>query len=353
MAKTVKIATFNCENLFGRPKIFAARGQRSTMLLGKVAELNAELRKKTFDKNKIKKLKKDLSGYAKINDIRGKHESAKGVDDWLGWVEVTRKDADLAAIRNTARVIADLNADIVCLVEVENRPLLQQFHDKILYKKYLKPRNLKGYKYIRLIDGNDDRGIDVAVMSRFPIKWIKSNIHETTSYNGRTLELYSRDCLEVEVQVTSSRTIRLLINHFKSMGYSPKNDPKSDRRREGQAKGVWKIASALNLKEDYLVVAGDLNSEPESKSLKPLLSKSDLYNVNLKLPEGGRGTYGTGKKQLDYLLVSDALSKKLDKVYVERRGIFSKKKNWEMYKTVKGKKTRASDHAGVVATFKI
>ena len=351
MAKTIRIATFNCENLFSRPKIFSARGNRSNILLDKVAKLNAELRKATFDKAAIKKLKKELSGYAKVNDIRGKHTSAKGVGEWLGWVELTRKRADVAAVKNTAHVLADLEAHILCLVEVENRPLLQQFHDDILYKQFLKPKGRGGYKYIRLIDGNDTRGIDVAVMSRLPLNWIRSHIHETTTYNGKKVCLYSRDCLEVDVQATPTCAVRLLINHFKSMGYSPANDPQSNRRRKGQAKGVAKLASALNTQKDFVVVAGDLNSDPSSPSLNPLLSRLDLYNVNLGLPSNDRGTYRTGKKQLDYLIVSNALKKKLTKIRIERRGLFSKK--WQTYPTVKSRKTEASDHAAVVASFRI
>jgi endonuclease/exonuclease/phosphatase family metal-dependent hydrolase len=135
------------------------------------------------------------------------------------------------------------------------------------------------------------------------------------------------------------------------MGYSPQNDPQSNRRRLGQAKGVVKLTSNLNLDKDFVVVAGDLNSDASSPSLKPLRSHKKLYNVNLELPKGQRGTYRTGKKQLDYLIVSNALGKKLKNVHIERRGLFSSK--WQTYPTVKSRRTEASDHAGVVATFKI
>lgn len=351
MAKTVRVATFNCENLFSRPKIFAARGNRPTILLDKVAELQAELRKRTFNHSKIRQLKEGLKGYATVNDIRGKHTSARGVKQWLGWVELTRKQAEVAAVKNIARVIADLDAHVLCLVEVENRPLLQKFHDGILYEDFLKPKHRSGYEYIRLMDGNDDRGIDVAVMSRLPINWIKSHIHETTTYNGRIVKLYSRDCLEVDVQATSTRRIRLFVNHLKSMGYSPANDPRSNRRRLGQARGVAKLVDPLDLSRDYVIVAGDLNSDPTSASLKPLLAKSDLYNVNLGLPPKERGTYRTGNKQLDYLIVSDALRRKLTEVHIERRGLFSRKT--ESYPTVTSRKTEASDHAAALASFRL
>ena len=48
-----------------------------------------------------------------------------------------------------------------------------------------------------LIDGNDDRGIDVGVMTRgdFPITQIRSHVDDTDAHG----EVFSRDCLEVTV----------------------------------------------------------------------------------------------------------------------------------------------------------
>jgi exonuclease III len=65
-----------------------------------------------------------------------------------------------------------------------------------------------------------------------------------------------------------------------------------------------------------------------------------------------RGTYRTGKDQLDYLLVSDALKSGLQNVYIERRGMYSKKE-WPHYNTVTGRRTEASDHSAVVADFRL
>ncbi len=68
----LKIATFNCENLFSRPKIFDARLDRSLKFLDHVSQLQAELNKDVFNQTKIKELKEKLRGYVKINNIRGK-----------------------------------------------------------------------------------------------------------------------------------------------------------------------------------------------------------------------------------------------------------------------------------------
>lgn len=348
MSPNLRIATLNCENLFSRPKIF--RSTRSTELLGYVAELNAELQKPAFDHQRIKEIKKELKGYAKVIDVKGKHTSVDGAADWLGWVELTRARRRDAAIENTARVLADINADIMCLCEVEDRPLLKQFHNSLLEPKYLEPAGKAPYDHILLVDGNDTRGIDVAVMSRDLIDWVRTHIHETTEYNGRTISLFSRDCLEVRIQLSAGPVLTLLVNHLKSMGYSPANDRLSNRRRYGQAKRVAEIADGYDLTTELLVVAGDLNSDPTSWSMRPLVEHSHLYNVNLELPEKERGTYRTGRKQLDYLLVSEPLQERLDSVRIERRGTYARTK-WEPYPTVTGRASAASDHCAVVADF--
>ncbi|MFC2050411.1 endonuclease/exonuclease/phosphatase family protein [Chloroflexota bacterium] len=352
MSQNLRIATFNCENLFSRPRIFGTRRKRSLELLEYVSLLQGELSKDVFDHNRISELKKKLSGYVKINDVRGKHGTATGAGKWLGWVELTRRRADDVAVENTARVLSDIDADVLCLIEVENRPALQKFHDDLLVKQFLKLAGKSSYEFILLIDGNDQRGIDVAVMSRLPISWVRSHMHEKAEYNGRMVPTFSRDCLEVQVELPRERLLQLMVNHFKSMGYSPGNDPQSNRRRKGQAERVAELVDEHNLQEEYIVVAGDFNSDTDSPSLAPLIGKAGLYNVNLKLEPSQRGTYRVGSKQLDYLLISNALKGALQSVYIERRGMYSKKK-WPHYETVTGRRTEASDHSAVVADFRL
>jgi endonuclease/exonuclease/phosphatase family metal-dependent hydrolase len=352
MANNLRIATFNCENLFSRPRIFGEKKEKSLELLGYVSLLQGELSKEVFDHNRIDELKKKLSGFATINDVRGKHDTAAGAGDWLGWLEFTKDRVDDAAVENTARVISDINADVICLIEIENRPALQKFHDDLLLKQFLQPAGKSGYDFILLIDGNDERGIDVSLMSRLPVLWLCSHINEKTMYNDQPVPTFSRDCLEAQIKLSEEKMLHLMVNHFKSMGYSPANDPQSNRRRRGQVERVAELVDEHNLQQEYVVIAGDFNSPADSPSLSPLLQKDGLYNVNLELEASQRGTYRTGKDQLDYLLVSDALKACLQNVHIERRGMFSAKK-WPHYDTVTGRLTEASDHSSVVADFRV
>jgi len=348
MSGECTIATFNCENLFSRPGIFEEPDEKADSLLHQVDLLKTELKKAVFDHDAIKKLLSGLKGFATINDIRGKATSAKGAADWLGYVNLTKTTLADAAVDNVARVLADTGADIICMIEVEDRITLKGFHDDILYPEFLRPAGSKPYPYIMSIQGNDGRGINVGVMSRVPVNWMLSHVDDRTESNT---PVFSRDCLEVNFALAPGTPLHLLVNHFKSMGYSSSGDPQGNKRRLVQTERVSDLIGEHDLGREYLVTAGDFNAPATSPSLAPLLGKAGLYNVCENLPPAERGTYRTGKDQLDYILVSDALKTNLQSVRIERRGIYTAKGS--RYPTVTNRKTEASDHAAVVATFSV
>jgi endonuclease/exonuclease/phosphatase family metal-dependent hydrolase len=200
------------------------------------------------------------------------------------------------------------------------------------------------YKYSMLIDGNDDRGIDVGLYSNYPITNIETHIFDTyTGANKRQYKIFSRDCAMYTIDYNGS-PIHILCNHFKSHGYG--SPVANDKKRQLQAERVQEIINQkFNLTKDNVVVAGDLNDTPDSKSLKPLLSMQGLENI-IARNEGTHGTYLNTKKQFDYLLVSKALSDKYTDSRIERGGIFNGKN------TIESPLHQASDHAAVVAEFK-
>ena len=52
---------------------------------------------------------------------------AEGKADWIGWAELKTAPVDEIAVHNTGRVIRDVDADILAVVEAENRVLLKTF----------------------------------------------------------------------------------------------------------------------------------------------------------------------------------------------------------------------------------
>ena len=84
-----------------------------------------------------------------------------------------------------------MNADVIALQEVENLDVLKRFRTQRLQGM--------GYTHTTLVDGNDPRYIDVAMLSRFPIVAARS-----TSTSRAARALFSRDCLEADVRRTAS-----------------------------------------------------------------------------------------------------------------------------------------------------
>ena len=73
MANTLKIATFNVENLFRRAKVFWLPDRKeSDNILAKVDELRLELEKKVYDGKKVLDLYNKLKDFIEINEVREK-----------------------------------------------------------------------------------------------------------------------------------------------------------------------------------------------------------------------------------------------------------------------------------------
>lgn len=233
-------------------------------------------------------------------------------------------------------------------MEVEDRITLQRFGREELKKttKYAPPT------HYMLVDGNDDRGIDVSLASRFPVHELVSHVDDMDG----SAPIFSRDCLEVEVHAPGG-SIWCLLNHFKSKGWGAKEV--GDAKRRAQVRRVTEILQRFDLTKDRVVVLGDFNDTPDSDPISPLEHVPHLYDV-LALQFGSdpskRWTYHYRKgEQIDYLLVSEPLKDRLVSAGIERSGMFGVEKIDPTVTPLKmdGKKDEASDHAAVWADFAI
>jgi len=361
----IKIASFNVENLFQRPKVFNfSDHKQGDQVLKDIARLSSLLRQKVYDadtKKEILKLNKKLKDYMFIREDRAKlfkkqgwtikGVAANGAGEWDGSIELKKAKYSETGRQNTAKVLKKVNADIACVIEADNRIALRAFDAHLLGYKY---------DYEMLIDGNDNRGIDVGIMSQYVFGSIKTHIYDRAN-NKR---VFSRDCLEIEVLLPNGRSIFFLVNHFKSKGYD--YDGTSAEKRKRQAKRVSEILAGYDLQNDYVVVAGDLNDTPDSDALEPLTSIPLLHDV-LELKHGAnmgkRWTYHYKSfEQIDFVMVSDALKNAFVDAGVERRGIFKLKAlteaspkvdNEQSFSSVNHKSNQASDHGAVWAEFDI
>ena len=264
-----------------------------------------------------------------------------GRGDWDGWLELRRHNVNHIAIENTARVVEALSADVLAAVEAEDRIALQRFNDS-----YLVPRGAS-FMYNMLIDGNDERGIDVGLYSKHPIRSIHSNIGLGLP-GERT---FSRDCAEFEIETPGGDTIRILVNHFKSKGYGSPSS--STARRERQAKAVAEIYRKRVAHNPKVAVVGDLIDTPDSTPLAPLIEQTDLEDVMshpLYVSGNDRrpGTYGSGAKpnKIDYILLSLPLWATVSAVGVERRGVWAPR-TFPHFPEIGSAVEAAYDHAAV------
>jgi hypothetical protein len=89
-------------------------------------------------------------------------EVADGRGGWIGWVDLVKERVDELAMTHTAKVIEDVDADIIAVVEAESRIALKHFTDAGVDTDQGGP----AYPHVMVIDGNDDRGIDVGLMTK-------------------------------------------------------------------------------------------------------------------------------------------------------------------------------------------
>jgi endonuclease/exonuclease/phosphatase family metal-dependent hydrolase len=251
------------------------------------------------------------------------------------------------AIENTARVIHEVNGDVFCIIEVESRIAANRFNDSVIPK-------VGGQKFghVMLIDGNDDRGIDVGVMTRqsFDIKSIVSHVDDTDAQG----QIFSRDCAEYKISTPSGNTLLVLINHFKSKGYG--SQANNDAKRKRQATRVREVyEQRLNEGFEFIAVAGDLNDTPERDPLQPLIGNNSTLMELMSHPkftgDGRQGTHGNGTKdhKLDYILMSPALESRMQTGGIERRGVWGGKNGdlFAHFPEIKTEKDAASDHAAL------
>lgn len=353
----VRIATFNIENLFSRPE-FADPSRAGDNRVGMYV----------------------FADEAEARTVRRTAEATLSDD----------------ARQLTAQALLDADADVVALQEVDGESALQLFRDVYLTPS-LAPRTASAikqrlpalrneagaqggdfngtlkrliadarneieratlYSYLRVIEGNDKRGIDVGVLSRRPLLRVTSHAHWTyrdldlwTNDLASAIEgerrhrddlpsrgnagdrIFRRDCLEIDIDIGGGKVLTLFVCHFKA---NPPHREATYPIRLAEAKAVrrivetrfgrdapaaaWAICGDLN---DYAEIDGDttmpdlVTGQPTRSALAPLLDAADghppfAHDVSRLIadPRQRWTTYFPRDdvySQLDHILLSPAL----------------------------------------------
>ncbi len=183
------------------------------------------------------------------------------------------------AVRAIADRIAAMNVQVLAVQEVENLDALRRFN-----RDTLGQTRAGAYEYEVLIEGNDPRFIDVAVLSRLPVANVTSHRHEVHPEND--LPIFGRDLLQLDVlsPTRSRRLVTVFVNHLKS-NFIRWNDPDPDQarrnnrtRRRRQAETVARVVDGRTRRGGRFVVMGDMNDDPDSELLEPMIARLGLVD---------------------------------------------------------------------------
>ena len=170
---------------------------------------------------------------------------------------------------------------IVGVVEVENQKVLED----LVHTNALKNEN---YGFVHY-DSPDERGIDVALLYKKELFELISSETFPLYLNGENGERdYTRDILLVEGKL-NGELIYVLVNHWPSRRTG--NGETEDKRIKA-AQLVTHIVEKINLKTEdpKIIVMGDFNDDPSSKSVKQHLVSPTFYNPMEQLLDTGNGS---------------------------------------------------------------
>jgi len=247
----VRVGTFNLNNLFSR---FNFQGEVSAIPGEGVGGITL-----TFDQDQFA-----------VRTFTGRLVRAKDPADTL---EIARRIREV------------MNADVLAVQEVEHIEILKQFNREHL-------ENL--YPHAALVEGNDQRLIDVGILSKLPIGTIVS--HQTAVHPDEpNRRVFSRDLLQVEILDNGRNKLLTIYNtHLKSHFVPPGEDEElgaidANNRRKRQAETISRILSRMERANSRFVLAGDMNDPPDSEFLAPMLAVDNQPLVNsLEDPEETR-----------------------------------------------------------------
>ena len=371
----MKIVTFNVQNLFHRDRSLLEKPygkcvadwvnelddlMRGNHRLGSNAERIQELTfllgfDKTFDVPFAVMRKR--AGFLFLKGMNYSKELKAGeLTDWNGWIALQTVPLDPAAIKNKARVIAELNTDVLLLQEIEDRVSLEEFNTQLLPEFDCTP-----FQEVVVIQGSDKRGQEMGIMLKNGYRIKSVSCHPFDIVNGPNPK---EEFFKYEIKTPSRQTLWLLAAHLQE---DTKDKEISDILRKEQVQSIVDVYCELRENgENNIMVAGTLNAVSYCDSLSPLPRDTKIKDVtkhrsfNVDFDKGRDTTYfrmgayrlGVNIKQKDYLMLSPSLFSKVTDSGLNRKAVWpDKKPTWSVYSSVHSKKQAASDHPAIWASI--
>ncbi|MFT5103145.1 MAG: putative extracellular nuclease [Candidatus Latescibacterota bacterium] len=266
-------------------------------------------------------------------------------------------------LKKIGRIISNIGFDesghppaIIGVAEVENAFVLEA----LIASKFLKN---KGYAIVHF-DSPDERGIDTALLYRsnyFKVTHAKAHNVFLTNLAGN--QDFTRDILQVQ-GLLDGKSVHILVNHWPSRHGGA---TETALRRIVHAKKAREIIAMITSEapDARIIVMGDFNDDPNSESIKHLVS-NDFHNpmVLLLTNNEGSSSYRGEWNLFDQIIVSHNFMRqygntfRLDeaKIYnAKSLQAYKGKNKGTPFRTYAGRKYLGgmSDHFPVYALFTI
>ena len=253
-----------------------------------------------------------------------------------------------------AENITRTDADVVTLQECSSKETLT---------KFMQTRGLdKIYPHVAFEQGNDQRGINVAIISKFPFTEVTS--HADAKFpladgSGRDC-MFSRDLLRADIDIDGKpgADFTVYTTHLKSRRPAAPGQISSDTKRLSEGQAVRDIVEKemSQVPGRMFVVTGDFNDGTHNASVQAVLhpknggeewvdslaGKPD--NQRLTWPANPNASKGFAPEQFDHMIYPKSQADKVVKSEIHRYG-------QSLYNDTRWVSSAASDHLMVTTEF--
>jgi endonuclease/exonuclease/phosphatase family metal-dependent hydrolase len=372
----MKIANINIQNLFHRDNeidetirssnlkswveefhLLMGRADRNENVLTRLRELAFLMGfSSTVSEPYLVMRRKGGQHFVKVHGLEHEKRATAKVG-WNGWVAVRSSPIHEKALRHKLQLVAEMDADILVLQEVEDRKSLMEFNG-LLQEKY----KMAPYGFVDFIEGNDMGGRGMALLTKngYSVISSSSNAHIPI---GQDKKLFEMDCPLFEVLTPLGERVMIINAHFTN-----KIEEKDNHAlRKEQAQFVSNMyRETITKGTEHVLICGTLNEPSFADSLSPLLRDTHLKDISKHdgfeavLDRDGAADYyrlgayrkGVNIKQFDYMLCSPVLFSKIGSCGMDRRGLWGEDRpNWPIFPSLRSMEQQASGHPMLWGTF--
>ena len=274
---------------------------------------------------------------------------------WNGWIKLCSRPINEIAVENKAKLITEVNPDILIVQEVEDRQSLLDFNDHYLSEEVR-------YSNIYVLGGNDQFGRELGILTKSDYEIVRAKNYAGTEL-GENRFLFEHDLQEYEVRTPAGEHWIILST---CLSEKDSNREKSDRNRRIQAEMIAEIyRSRIKEGNELIIVAGTFHVPSYCESLSPLFKETQLKELKnhpcfqIDLDRGKDSSYhslgayrrGVNIRQQDYLLASPAAFRKISTSGLNRKGIFAANQHFTTYTSVDSEQNQASSHPVIWGEF--